>query len=144
MIPRLVCKFHNTKSILVPAICIFRNVFHTFEKNTMAAIRAIQLNHMRLYKICESLNTAYSIQIVAVMLEVLISLSSAVFFFVHNYLNDDWGLVEQPHIFPHYLGGALVLHTVHLFGFALCSSSTAYEACLNIKKFKFLNVFCYF
>lgn len=97
------------------------------ENDIIAAIKAAQEKHLQLCSICESLNDAYSIQILIILIVLVLSLLVETFFLLHVYLTDNWGFVQRPHLYPFFLSAVIVLYTTQLFAFTYYCSSTSNE-----------------
>lgn len=99
-----------------------------FVENVVSTIKTIQNKHKLLCGISQSINSAYSVQILITIVEILFTYLSTMFFWAHRQLKDDWGVdVMRTETYMYYAVGLLLLHAGQLLALVLFCSKTAEE-----------------
>lgn len=77
---------------------------------------------------CEDVNTAYSVQILTTILQILFTYLSTMFFWAHKQLRDDWGVkIVRRETYIYYAVGLLLLHAGQLLVLVRFCSKTVEE-----------------
>lgn len=88
----------------------------------------MQKRHKLLTTISQSLNTAYSAQILTTIVEILFTLLAIMFFLAHKQIKNDWGIdIAYTGTYMYYAVGLLLLHGGQLIVLVLFCSNTMRE-----------------
>lgn len=87
--------------------------------------------------ISQTLNIAYSVQILITIIQILFTYLSTVFFWVHKQLRDDWGTdIVNTDTYMYYAVCLLLLHAGQLIFLVIFSSKTTKEVVNICFKYK--------
>lgn len=83
-----------------------------------------------MYSISESLNTAYSVQILTTIITILFTFLSTLYFWIHKQIKNDWGgEIGCKKTYMAFAVGLLLIHGGQLVYLVLFCSRTAREVC---------------
>lgn len=99
-----------------------------FIEDVVNAIKTVQKKHVQLTAVSQSLNAAYSVQILTTIIEILFTFLAVMFFWAHKELRNDWGVdVVYRETYVYYAFGLLLLHAGQLVVLILFCSNTLLE-----------------